>query len=251
MFNGIGISPAIAGGGVSYNPAVLFGGGTEGIWIDPSDTSTMFKDVAGTQPVTADGDAVALIKDKSGRGHDLSQATAAQRPLYKTAVGLSWLQFDGVDDNLTGTLPIAQLGGNLSKTTILADRPADIAAGHTLFIYGSQVGSRAFGVTEDGTGITLFEWGADLLAAGQSSAADKVITGIRNGTLLSIRKNAVVVAGPTDEGATLIDTNTLTVGQLPGLNQYSGRIYGLMIVAGTPDPTFAEKWLGTKAGLAL
>lgn len=38
-----------------------------------SDKSTLFQDVAGTVPVTKDGDPVGLIRDKSGNGNHATQ----------------------------------------------------------------------------------------------------------------------------------------------------------------------------------
>lgn len=49
-----------------FSPAaVLFGAGEPGGWYDPSDLSTMFQDSAGTTPVTATGQTVGLLLDKS------------------------------------------------------------------------------------------------------------------------------------------------------------------------------------------
>jgi len=79
----------------------LFAGGKQGIWLDPSDLSTMFKDAAGTQPVTTDGDPVGLIRDKSGNGYHATQSVSAARPTYRTDGVLRWLEFDGADDYLT------------------------------------------------------------------------------------------------------------------------------------------------------
>lgn len=57
------------GFGVSeFSPLDLFAGGKQGVWYDPSDKSTLFQDVAGTVPVTKDGDPVGLILDKSQGG---------------------------------------------------------------------------------------------------------------------------------------------------------------------------------------
>lgn len=87
----------------SFNPASLFTGGIQGGWYDPSDLTTLFQDSAGTTPVTAAGQPVGLVKDKSGNGHDWSQATSGLRPLYQTGGGLFWLAFDGVDDTIATT----------------------------------------------------------------------------------------------------------------------------------------------------
>jgi hypothetical protein len=43
----------------------LFASSEQGAWYDPSDLSTMFQDSSGTAPVTADGQPVGLILDKS------------------------------------------------------------------------------------------------------------------------------------------------------------------------------------------
>ena len=48
-----------------FSPINLFQSGEVGAWYDPSDLSTMFQDSAGTTPVTADGQPVGLILDKS------------------------------------------------------------------------------------------------------------------------------------------------------------------------------------------
>lgn len=78
----------------------LFAGGKQGMWLDPSDLSTMFKDAAGTVPVTKDGDPVGLMLDKSGNGNHATQTVSASRPTYQTDGILHKLAFDGVDDFL-------------------------------------------------------------------------------------------------------------------------------------------------------
>jgi len=89
----------------------LFSAGEQGAWYDPSDFSTMFQDAAGTIPVTAVGQAVGRILDKSGRGNHATQTTSTKRPvLQQGANGKYYLLFDGIDDalqtasvNFTGT----------------------------------------------------------------------------------------------------------------------------------------------------
>ena len=48
-----------------FTPAQLFTGSTVGVWYDPSDTTTLFQDAAGTTPVTAVEQPVGLMLDKS------------------------------------------------------------------------------------------------------------------------------------------------------------------------------------------
>lgn len=52
-------------GGVSFSPLSLFAASEPGFWYDPSDISTLFQDAAGTTPVTAAGQSVGLVLDKS------------------------------------------------------------------------------------------------------------------------------------------------------------------------------------------
>ena len=92
-----GFSPADV-----FTPASLFAGGTEGAWYDPSDLSTLFQDSAGTTPVTASGQPVGLMLDKSGNDNHATQAISAKRPIYTEGSGLAWLAFDGVGDAMGG-----------------------------------------------------------------------------------------------------------------------------------------------------
>ena len=72
------------GGGLSiFNPLSLFAAGEKGVWFDPTDISTLFQDAAGTQPVTAVGQKVGRILDKSGNGNHATQSNAAFQPTYQ------------------------------------------------------------------------------------------------------------------------------------------------------------------------
>ena len=81
-----------------FSPASLFAGSTEGAWYEPSDIDTLFQDSAGTTPVTASGQPVGLMLDKSGNGNHATQTISAKRPIYTEGSGLAWLAFDGVGD---------------------------------------------------------------------------------------------------------------------------------------------------------
>ena len=92
-----------------FSPLNLFSNGEQGAWYDPSDLTTLYQDSAGTTPVTADGDPVGLMLDKSGNDNHASQATSASRPVYRTDGVLHWLESDGIDDRLI--LPTSTIGG--------------------------------------------------------------------------------------------------------------------------------------------
>lgn len=92
-----------------YGPATfesviysLFANGEQGAAYDPNDLSSMWQDAAGTVPVTAAGQPVGRIIDKSGRGNHATQPTAASRPMLRQSAttGAYYLEFDGSDDFL-------------------------------------------------------------------------------------------------------------------------------------------------------
>ena len=105
---------------LAWEPLRLFTGGEQGAWYDPSDLTTLFQDAAGTIPVTADGDTVGLMLDKSGNGNHVSQNTTAAKPTYRTDGTLHWLKFDGVDDCLVSSNPYS-IGSYAGAQTIEAD----------------------------------------------------------------------------------------------------------------------------------
>jgi hypothetical protein len=72
------------------------------LWLDASDSTTLFQASNGTTPAVADGDVVGYWGDKSGAGNVVIQTTTAFKPTLQTAEqnGLNVVQFDGSDDNL-------------------------------------------------------------------------------------------------------------------------------------------------------
>lgn len=66
------LTAAGAGGGGGFDPASLFASGEKGIWLSPSDFSTMFQDSGMTVPVTAAGQPVVKMLDKSGNGNTVT-----------------------------------------------------------------------------------------------------------------------------------------------------------------------------------
>lgn len=85
-------------------------------WYDPGDLSTLFQDAAMMIPVTTSGTPVGAMRDKSGNGYHLTQATASARPVYHTNGSKHWLTTDGVNDFLQSSGLIA----TTSSSVILA-----------------------------------------------------------------------------------------------------------------------------------
>ncbi|MCF7725789.1 hypothetical protein [Sulfitobacter sp. M22] len=97
---GLGISRGVLlrpdGGG--FFPASLFANGEQGAWYDPSDLSTLFQDAAGTVPVTAAGQPVGLMLDKSqglALGPELITNGTFDTDLTGFSAGASWSWADG------------------------------------------------------------------------------------------------------------------------------------------------------------
>lgn len=132
----------MASGGGAWSPADI-----EGLvlWLDASDSTTLFQDAAGTIPATADGHPVGRWADKSGNAHHASQASADARPTLQLAErnDLPVVQFDGVNDllstdNVTLSAFTAFYVFRASGTAGLLSEQSDNAAqnpGH--YLYGS------------------------------------------------------------------------------------------------------------------
>ena len=96
-----------------FTPQHLFIDKEKGFWADPSDTSTLFQNSDGTIPVTADGDPIGLVLDKTGNNYDLRQTVSASRPKLLNG----GIVFDKVDDALTLTVPAGGITGTLFLAT--------------------------------------------------------------------------------------------------------------------------------------
>ncbi|MCX4186781.1 hypothetical protein [Methylophaga sp. OBS4] len=87
-----GINPQFLN--LGFDPEELFANGEYGGLYVPSDISTLWQDTAGTTPVTASGQSIARIDDKSGNGLNLI-LTGGSGVTYGTDGNLHWIDFDG------------------------------------------------------------------------------------------------------------------------------------------------------------
>jgi hypothetical protein len=99
------------------------------LWLDASDSSTLFNATAGGSLVTTDGSAVARWADKSGNNRHATQATANARPLLRTGGNginsKTVLSFDGSNDFLTSSVTGFK---NLSAVSVIGVVSTAIAA---------------------------------------------------------------------------------------------------------------------------
>jgi hypothetical protein len=71
------------------------------VWLDASDSSTLFQDASATTPASLENDPIGCWKDKSGNNRHYTGSSTA-RPLLAIAKhnGKNSIYFDGVDDFL-------------------------------------------------------------------------------------------------------------------------------------------------------
>ena len=251
-------------GGTSASPASLFAGGEQGVWYDPSDLSTLFQDNLGATPVTAAGQTVGRILDKSGRGNHATQATLAQRPTYQIdSTGRPYLSFDGVDDGMvTGTIT-----PGINKVQVFAGmrKLSDAAVGTPLaFATSSTFGS--------GTGVFMINAPNAIAAANFAFAARGTstasvtptgfaapVTSILSGTAdilapqTSLRVNgASVGTSVATLGTGNFGNHPIYIGRQVTINFFNGRLYSMIVRFGanltTGQITSTESWVNGKTG---
>lgn len=234
------------GFGTNFDPLVLFAGGKQGAWYDPSDKSTLFQDATGTIPVTKDGDPVGLMKDKSGNGNHAKQTVSTARPIYKTDGVLHWLLFDGVDDSLDlGVLPFSSVSLALgwdaldSKKGILLRDKEDF----TLWKFAYQEGSTS---TDMGAGNPY-----------RSIRLQSGLTKVTNATRGNVF--AAMTQSPHSQvwriPSTPEITNTTTFGGYPTSGfALKGRLFGLVYIGHELTDNSTDRiaeYMSKKAGVTL
>ncbi len=237
-----------------FSPAALFSGGVQGAWYDPSDLSSMFQDSAGTVPVTATGQPVGRINDKSGNGNHATQATTAAKPTYTESGGLKYLLFDGVDDFITQT---AAFGAALAQPNAVAmgvkiDTLASVRGAHNTFFDTTAAADQRIFQDNLDDGLKLFAGGTVNASGGTLAALSYVINGIFDGVSSRNRVNGVNGATVTVGAGTLAQMRLGANGG--GNNPMSGRIYGAIIrdtAFSAGEITQVDTYLASKSGVTL
>ena len=270
MSLGLGLGLGLTARGGVQNPIrALFKSGEQGLWLDPSDLSTMFQDAAGTTPVAADGDPVGLIRDKSGNGNDFKQTTDASRPLYKTDGTLHWLAFDGTDDFLVSGATIDFSGGDKVSIFMGAYKASD-ATFQAFYELSASISANVGSFYQGNRDAVTANWvaaarGAATFVAGDEAAftsfvaPDTAVLSMQHdiaGDLSTIRRNGVAgTSGTADKGTGNFGNYSLYVGSRAGTVQLlNGKIYGLIIRAGLTDAASVskvERWLAPRTGVTL
>jgi hypothetical protein len=252
---------------VQFLPSDLFAASEKGVWYDPGDITTLFQDTAGTIPVTASGQTVALMKDKSGNGIDATQSDATKRPTFNIYpdTDYGYLNFDGTNDfmvtsaiNFTGTAVMTATAGiqvdtGATGARMVVEISADTSANNGAFyITGpATTGDHSFGLrgTTFIAGVVANVDPSDDILTAQLNigAATKELE-------LIPRLNGVVKsgAGITWSGAANAGTGNfgnyaLYIGARGGTSLFfKGNLYSMIIRGATstaPQLTATEAWV--------
>jgi hypothetical protein len=109
------------------------------IWLDGSDTSTLYDATSGGNLVAVDG-AIARWQDKSGNGYHFTKSSGSNSPLRKSSVqnGLGSVRYVASD----GSLNINS--GNLNSYTRMINTSFSLAPPFTVFFCGNPTYSEGY-----------------------------------------------------------------------------------------------------------
>jgi hypothetical protein len=253
------------GGGAAPNPdaavLALFTSGEQGAWYDPSDFSTMWQDAARTTPVTAVGQPVGAINDKSGRGNHATQATSAARPVLQVdGAGKYYLNFDGVNDFLsTGSIDFTATGKMstffglyaLSDAANIVYEISTDTNGATGTLYYATGADRVVGINIRARGDGTGKWGLFPISAPHLSVTSSNHDISANTSVM--RRNQVSGSSSGDFMGTGNFANLPTfIGARAGIGIFfSGRIYQIVLRGALTSGdalTGAETYVNSKTG---
>lgn len=246
------------------NPiAALFPTGVNGAWYDPSDFSTLFQDAAGTTPVTAVGQPVGRILDKSGRGNHAfnPSGNSANFPvLQQDGTGRYYLAFNGVNQWLQTNSIDFSYGDNVfvsagvrklsdASNALICELSTDSNANNGAFYLAASVGSASYQASSRGTvsaATSVFSIPAPVTNV-VSSVGDIAAPST------TLRVNGVQVAQSTDtQGTGNYGNYPLYIGARAGTSLYfNGRLHQLVIAgkqASASEIASTEAWLNQKTG---
>lgn len=221
-----------------FTPADLFASGEAGDYyiFDADNTDA-----------SADGEVIGSATGLAN-GNDLTQTTAASKPLLKESGGLSWARFDGTDDLLQTAAfasPISQ-----PTTMIVGVDYIDTGAG-TRVVTGLTSGARQL-LGGDGSNNIFAFAGTSLDSGLNNPQATAVWTVIFDGANGIIRKDGTQLA-TGDVGANAQDG--LTVGAaFNATADTQVDVFSLIFVEGAltgDDLSDAEQWTADRCGVTL
>lgn len=240
------------------NPLELYAAGEQGFWYDLSDFSTLFQDSAGTTPVTAAGQPIGKILDKSGRGNHATQTTAGSRPtLQQDAHGRYFIQGNGgwvvtgaINFSATDKISMWSIDRNTSSSLcfpieLTSDSTANngafcryVDAGENIGLRGT-VFERSLTTAPTTPFNRMYNYSLDIGAAAQ---ADELACRINGG----VRALSVGAAGPAG-GGNFSNSAINLLARNGGSFPMQGGFYEIIVRgAATSDSAAVESYLKNK-----
>ncbi|MFX9324866.1 hypothetical protein ABTP01_16430 [Acinetobacter baumannii] len=244
----------------------LFTNGEQGFWYDPNDMGTMFRDAAGAVPVTAVGQPVGLIRDKSGRNNHAFQTTSASRPILRqnAVTGAYYLEFDGSDDflqtnniNFSNTAKVSVFAAIRKLSTVAGmvfELSNNLSLNNGSFYLASPAG------TTQPNQVTFVNKGTSFIVAQNPNIPPpmNVVISAKGGistNTTSLRTNGTLFLGEPGLGTGNYGNYPLYIGRRAGtLLPFNGHIYGLIGVgklASDNETVAIEKELAKRLGVTL
>ncbi|MBP9155995.1 MAG: hypothetical protein KBF48_13735 [Xanthomonadales bacterium] len=265
---GIGIPmSALAGGGAAFIPDSAFFAGSKGFAYDFSDATKLYQLSNGTTAVTADSDPIGYVTDLSGNAAHGTQATAGNRPIYKT--GLPRALFNGTSQFLAATG--VDLSGTDKVTVIVACNlltttnrglvgHGNSAAGDFNLLYssgsaswwaslhGSTGNAQVTIATADKPAVPHTQVFSVILDLAGATATDEIDWRM-NGVSVA---EEVAAAGPAGGGN--FANRTSEVGRTHGAFFMDGSVYRIIVIGReltTAELFNAEYWAGQAIGYTV
>lgn len=218
------------------------------VWFDPSDLSTMRQDRGGASATIAAA-VDAPVGSRLNKGTLGGWATApsdAARPILRSAGGLYWLGYDGVDDcfDFDAGLPAESMieccGIERAESGVLS------------FIFGNGAGAMPYGHGWWPNGHWSALGSVERFYGADTDTGTFVLTSHRNEANEKIRRNGIELGS---EAASAVGTNRfLRLGTYSGAEFHSGREYqSVMCKAADIESRISsfEQFVAEKSGVLL
>ena len=235
-----------------------------GLLFDIGDMSTLYQDAAGTIQVTAVGQPVGMVLDKSGNGNHATQPITASRPTLIYENGMYGLRFDGIDDYLN--LPYMGLyAGGAASIVCAVDSVTQATDGHLLAERSTTSANQKYipsrRVANDGIDALVINDAATTVkdTSGTTSGlrTKTVRSIIDNGQNINIYKEGVLSGydNYTRSGALTLNNTTLGASVSTTTTNYMQfKLFGLIVTKSALNDTQrlqCEKYLGRKVNVPI
>lgn len=259
-------------GSKRFDPTQLFKAGQVGwaYWYDDpalypgGNHLYLFQDSAGTLPVTAVGQTLGMVKDRSGSGNHRIQATSTARPILRQdSNGNFYAEFDGTDDGMATASAVDASAYNSLTAVVGIHKSADAglagffemnsAAPPSFALYAPVSAAANYMFRTAGSGSL-----SSATATGYAAPISNVVTAQGNiaADVSTLRINGVAAASSsTDQGAGNYGNATVFFGARNGIASFfNGREYSNVMRFGGMTDTERdrlERWTAQRMGVSI